>query len=70
MDRINARQLSDGAFTHLDDEKAAHIKTVEIDNARYILFMSALGQELVAAESYDAVVAEACERDLAVVTLN
>ena len=46
MDRINARQLSDGAFTHLDDEKAAHIKTVEIDNARYILFMSALGQEL------------------------
>jgi len=70
MDRINERHLSDSAFAHLGAEQVAYIKTVEIDNARYFALMSALGQELVAAASYDAVVAEAYERDLAVVTLN
>lgn len=70
MDENSVRQLSDSAFAHLGAEQIAYIKTAEIDNARYFVLMSALGQELVAAASYDAVVAEAYERDLAVVKLN
>ena len=70
VERINARHLSDRTFAHLDAERVAYIETVEIDNVRYIVLMSALGQKLVAAASYDAVIAEACERNLAAVTLN
>jgi hypothetical protein len=66
----NVRHLSDSAFAHLGAEQVAYIKTAEIDDAKYFVLMSALGQELVAATSYDAVVAEAYERDLAVAMLN
>ncbi len=70
MDEINVRHLSDSAFAHLGAEQIAYVKAAVIDDAPYYVLMSALGQELVAAASYDAVVVAAYERGLTVVRHN
>ncbi len=66
----SAKQMSAGAFAHLGAENIAYIRPVEIENVRYFVLMSALGQELVVAGSQEAALAAAYDRDLSVVKLN
>lgn len=70
IDENSVRHMSQGALAHLGAEDMAYIKMSEIDGNRYFVLMSAVGQELVAAAQYDAVLAAAYERDLTVVSVN
>jgi len=70
MDGHRARHLSTEDFAHLGARNLAYIKTAEIQNKRFYVLVSALGQELVAAPSYEAALAAAYERDLVVASLN
>ncbi|NKB54821.1 MAG: DUF1150 family protein [Alphaproteobacteria bacterium] len=70
IDEHNLWPMSEGAFAHLGAENFAYIRPVEVENVRYFVLMSAQGQELVVAGSYEAALAAAYERDLTVVRLN
>ncbi|MDD9915866.1 MAG: hypothetical protein OXT01_14540 [Rhodospirillaceae bacterium] len=70
MDGHRARHLSTEDFAHLGAGNLAYIKTAENQNERFYVLVSAIGQELVAAPSYEAVLAAAYERDLVVASLN
>ena len=70
MDGHGAGHLSTEDFAHLGAGNLAYIKTAEIQNKRFYVLVSALGQELVVAPSYEAALAAAYERDLVVASLN
>jgi hypothetical protein len=70
IDEHVVKQMSDGAFAHFGEHDIAYVRPVEIENLRYFVLMSAQGQELIVADSRDAAIAAAYERDLVVVRLN
>ena len=70
MNQISLRDLSEGAFANLGIENIAYIRSAEIEDVRYFVLMSALGEELAVAANYEAVLAAADDHGLDIVTLN
>ena len=69
-DQNRTRHMSLKAFAHLGADHTAYIRPVAVQNVVCYMLMSAMGQELTIAETYDAAAEAADEHGLTVVTLN